>query len=212
MAELRAATCPFYKAQVEGVYTLFLRMKMPALSNETAWCALFKSTWALNWKSNGFLPERDTLFHCLLNFLLLPIQGTESSILKPQCFVPAYWKATWHIPLLEAPSLGWQKHLLPEDFPLFTQSFMPVVTFMKSKRIRSLVGCRNLYPSLSLCPGAKAAGFELRGVSRWQQSNDAMRVEFWPHSPFSQWQRLHFVGSIVQPGVKSYLGWLGLGL
>ena len=31
------------------------------------------------------------------------------------------------------PSLGWQKHLLPENFPLFTQSFMPVVTFMKSK-------------------------------------------------------------------------------
>lgn len=73
------------------------------------------------------------------------------------------------------------------------------------KKMRSLADCSNL---------AFLVGFAWCQSSRlWAQGyfqaateQRCHRVEFWPHSPFNQRQRLHFVGSIVQPGVKSISG------
>lgn len=75
---------------------------------------------------------------------------------------------------------------------------MPVVTFMKSSE-DTLVGWlqESILPG-QLCPGARAAVFELREDFQVAMSNCLSHmVEFWHGSPFKQWQRLYFAGVIV---------------
>lgn len=63
-----------------------------------------------------------------------------------------------------------------------------------------------IYPSLLAFPWCQSSRLWAQGYFQVATEQRCHRVEFWPHSPFSQWQRLYFVGSIVQPGVKSISG------
>lgn len=88
-----------------------------------------------------------------------------------------------------------------------------MVTFMKSSEDIFVGWLHEYILPCQLCPGARvAAGFELRedfqvAIEQWSH-----RIEFWHGSSFNQWQRLHFAGVIVQPGIKSIAREVGVRL
>lgn len=168
-----------------------------------------KITWALELEIKWFCLRGHPFPLPFKIFLLLPIQGTESSILKPQCFVPA-WKATWHIPLLEAPQFGMAKTSSSRKFPFVYPELHASGHLYEIKRGFVHWLAVGIYPSLSALPWCQSSRLWAQGCFQVATEQWCHRVEFWPHSPFSQWQRLHFVGSIVQPGVKSISGVVGV--
>lgn len=165
-----------------------------------------KITWALELESNGSA-WGNTLLHWLFFFFLLPSMEQSLELWNHSALFE-HGKQLGTSFCWKLPSLGWQKHLLPENFPLFIQSFMPVVTFMKSNEDALDGWLQGSILPCQLCPGAEAAPGDFRVAGeRWSH-----RVAFWPHSPFNQWQRLRLVGAIVQPGVKSIAAEVGVGL